>query len=217
MQLKHLGRYHSRDLPTLPLRVLADILDFGECSRCFHNNFLRCMATHKYWSQIIFHSILGILGILQRIDLNFSSAAQDMRSAMAWRQKVCTLPNSFYVNVGKQILGGIARISDWSFSISTIKQQISSYRATIVDRQTQTKGIGGCSYMVKTQKKTRKWYNRTSDRMYIALKSGQNLGVILGKHKMPRSYLVQNYRENVIRRTSKDLRHSYNHHTPVKN
>ncbi|KAJ8886740.1 hypothetical protein PR048_012952 [Dryococelus australis] len=79
------------------------------------------------------------------------------------------------------------------------------------------------------EKKTRQWYNRTSDRKYIAFKSEQNVvertshdkfwktGVILRKHKMPRSYLVQNYMGDVIRRISKDLRPSYNHHASVKN
>ncbi|KAJ8886849.1 hypothetical protein PR048_013061 [Dryococelus australis] len=84
-------------------------------------------------------------------------------------------------------------------------------------------------WLKNREKKTRQWYNRTSDRKYIAFKSGQNEvdrtshdkfwkpEVILGKHKMPRSYLLQNYRGNVIRRTSEDLRPSYNYHAPVKN
>ncbi|KAJ8872180.1 hypothetical protein PR048_025782 [Dryococelus australis] len=193
------------DIPKLPYeRVSADILAFGgnnfliitdACSKWVGTVLLQgknvesvidackaCMVTHKYWSQIIFHSIPGNIRILQRIDLNFSSAAQDMRKAMAWRKKVCTLPNSFYENVGKQILT-IGRLCD---NMVTLLHQ----------------GL-------------EQWYNRTSDRKYIAFKSGQNVVertshdkyrkpvVILVKHKMPRSY--------------SDLIPSYNHHAPVKN
>ncbi|KAJ8885232.1 hypothetical protein PR048_011428 [Dryococelus australis] len=98
-----------------------------------------------------------------------------------------------------------------------------------MDKLKPTVQEGVHEWLKHREKKTRQWYNRTSDRKYIAFKSGQNVvektgqdkfwkpRVILGKHKTPRSYLVQNYGGNVIRQTSKDLRPSYNHHAPVKN
>ncbi|KAJ8890488.1 hypothetical protein PR048_009997 [Dryococelus australis] len=240
--------YHSRDIPTLPYEhVSADILTFGG------KNFLIITAAYSKWVDIVplqgknveMHGDPQILvsdnipfnsrdlSILQRIDLNFSSAAQDMRRAMTWQKTVCTLPNSFYAKVGKQILA-IGRLckniitlpsSDWSFFISTINSRL----VRTVYHCRWTNSNQGYRRVFMNEKKTRHWHNRTSNRKYIAFKSGQNIvertshdkfwkpGVILGKHKTPRSYLVHKYRGNIIRRTSKDLRTSYNHHAPVKN
>ncbi|KAJ8884312.1 hypothetical protein PR048_016169 [Dryococelus australis] len=186
--------------------------------------FLRCMVTHKYWSQIIFHSIPGNLGILQRIDLNFSLAAQDMRRAMDWQKMVMHIAKQLLCKCWETDTDYREALQEYQNTpipgIGVSPSQLLNSRLVRIglplsmDKRKPRVQEGVHEWLKHREKKTRQWYNQTSDRKYIAFKSGQN---VVERTSQDKSYLVQNYRGNVIRGTSKDLRPSYNHHAPVKN
>lgn len=90
--------------------------------------------------------------------------------------------------------------------------------------------MGVNEWLSKREEQTREWYNRKAGRKESDFSAGQNVverttydkvwksGKIINKHnKAPRSYWVSNYRGNVVRRTSKDLKSSHNQYVPVKN
>ncbi|KAJ8875795.1 hypothetical protein PR048_023694 [Dryococelus australis] len=143
---------------------------------------------------------------------------------------MCILPNRFYANVGKQIMTYSEALPEYRNTpipgIGVSPSQLLNSRLVrtglplSMDKLKPRIQEGVHEWLKHRENKTRQWHNRTWDRKYIAFKSGHNLlertREILGKHKTPRSYMVQNYMGDFIRRTSKDLRPSYNHHATAK-
>ncbi|KAJ8874320.1 hypothetical protein PR048_025166 [Dryococelus australis] len=85
---------------------------------------------------------------------------------------------------------------------------------------------GVFEWLCDGENKIQQWYNRRAGRKEVAFDKGQNIvertikdkywetGKIVGKHEAPQLYWVLNHKENVVQRTTSDLKPSLNEYNP---